>query len=144
MVPLFFLVSPCFRENLIVTWKIVSFFLCIVEIFSSKKWRLFGEKKKKKKRKSYFWPTFQISLSPAKRHKTLSGNISLTYIHIFCSSYWLLAFHICKKIVNNMVSLWLHPWCWFLHLYHFGAFWVGIFLILKPKFGFKFKSDFLI
>ena len=58
------LVCPCFRENVIVTYKIVSF-LCSLNYFLLKnvivfscgnqfsKWRSF-------EKKGYFWPTFHI------------------------------------------------------------------------------------
>ena len=64
MGPLLALVSPCFRENVIVTCKIVSF-LCSLDNFLPKnvivfffgnqisKWRSF-------EKKGYFWPIFQF------------------------------------------------------------------------------------
>ena len=87
MGPLLVLVSPCFRENVVVTFKIGSF-LCgldnllkknaIVFFFESQisKWRSF------EKKRSYFWPIFTIFSYQEKVTKIPSAHISLTYICI--------------------------------------------------------------
>ena len=54
--------------------------------------------------------------------KIPSAHISLTYIHVFCSSYWLFCLTNFEKKNTNlsgMVSLWYESWCWFL----FTPFW---------------------
>ena len=90
---LFVLFSPCFRENVVVTCKIGSF-LCsldnllqknvIVFFFGNQisNWRSF-------EKKGYFWPSFHIFSYQGKVTKIPSAHISLTYIHVFCSPYWL-------------------------------------------------------
>ena len=90
MGPWFVLVSPCFRENVVATCKIGSF-LCsldnllqknvIVLFFGNQfsKWRSF-------EKRGYFWPTFFSH--QGRVTKIPSAHISLTYIHVFCSSYW--------------------------------------------------------
>ena len=122
---LFVLVSPCFRENVVVTCKIVSF-LCsldnllqknvIVFFFENQisKWRSF------EKKKGYFWPTHIFS-HQGKVTKVPSAHISLTYLHVFCSPYWLFLHYNFKKSMNlsGMVSLWCESWCWFL----LASFW---------------------
>ena len=40
-------------------------------------------------KKDYFWPTFHIFSHQGKVTKIPSAHISLTYIHVFCSPYWL-------------------------------------------------------
>ena len=100
--PLLVLVSPCFRENIIVTCKIVSF-LCNLDNFLPKnvmvfcfgnqisKWRSF-------EKKGYFLTYFSFSLVTREKTKHPSAHISLTYIHIFCSPYWLfLPSQFCKN-----------------------------------------------
>ena len=94
MGPLFVLVPPCFRENVVVTFKIGSF-LCRLDNLLQKnliafffgnqisKWRSF-------EKKGYFWHTFHIFSHQAKVTKIPSAHISLTHMHLFCSPYWLL------------------------------------------------------
>ena len=85
MGPLLVLVCPCFRENVIVTCKIVSFswslvyFLLknvIIFYFGNQisKWCSF------KKKRGLFLPTFYISSHQGERHKN-SLSAYLTYIH---------------------------------------------------------------
>ena len=90
---LFVVVSPSFRENVVVACKIGSF-LCsldnllqknvIVFFFGNQisKWRSF-------EKRGYFWPTFHIFSHQGKVTKIPSAHISLTYTHVFCSPYWL-------------------------------------------------------
>ena len=91
MGPWFVLVSPCFRENIVATCKIVSF-LCsldnllqrnvIVLFFGNQisKWRSF-------EKRAIFDVLFTFSSHQGKATKIPSADISNTYIHIFCSPY---------------------------------------------------------
>ena len=104
MGPWLVLVSPCFRKNVVATCKIGSC-LCsldnllqknvIVLFFGNQisNWRSF-------QKKGYLWPNFHIFLShQGKVTKIPSAHISLTYIHAFCSPYWLfIALPILKQI----------------------------------------------
>ena len=91
---LFVLVSPWFRENVVFTCKIGSF-LCSLDNLLQKKRNcfLFFWKSNFKMaliwKKSYFWPIFLIFCHQGKVTKIPSAHISLTYIHVFCSPYWL-------------------------------------------------------
>ena len=85
------LVSPCFRENVVATCKIGSF-LCsldnllqknvIVLFFGNQisKWRSF-------EKRAIFDLLFTFCSHQGKVTKIPSAHISLTYIHVFCSSY---------------------------------------------------------
>ena len=85
MGPLLVLVSPCFKENVVVTCKIGSF-LCSLDNLLQKNvivfffgnqisdWRSF-------EKKGYFWPTFHIFSCQGKITKITSAHISLTSIH---------------------------------------------------------------
>ena len=99
---LFVLVSPCFRENVVVTCKIGSF-LCsldnllqknvIVFLFWNQisKWRSF-------EKSAIFDLLFTSFSHKGKVTKIPSAHISLTYIHVFCSPYWLfLSYQFLKK-----------------------------------------------
>ena len=91
--PWLVLVSPCFRENVVTTCKIGSF-LCRLDNLRLKnviffffgnqisKWRSF-------EKRGYFWPIFTFFSHHGKVTKIPSAHISLTYIHVFCSPYWL-------------------------------------------------------
>ena len=125
MGPLFVPVSPCFRENIVVTCKIGSF-LCsldtllqknvIVFFFRSQisKWRSF-------EKRTIFGLLFTFFSHQGKVTKIPSARISLTCIHVFCSHYWLfLPYELWKNTnLSGMVSLWCDSWCWFL----FAPFW---------------------
>ena len=125
MGPWLVLVSPCFRENVVATCKIGSF-LCsldnllqknvIVLFFGNQisKWRSFAKR-------AIFDLLFTFSSHQGKVTKIPSANISLTYIHIFCSPYWLFCLNNFEKNTNlsGTVSLWYESWCWFL----FAPFW---------------------
>ena len=90
---LFVLVSPCFRENVVVTCKIGSF-LCsldnllqknvIVFFFGNQisKWRSFEKGAIFDLLSTFFSHQGKVTKIP-------SAHISLTYIHVFCSPYWL-------------------------------------------------------
>ena len=126
MGPLLVHVSPCFRETVVVTCKIGSF-LCslddlrqknvIVFFFENQisKWRPY-------EKRAIFDLLFTFFSYQGKVTKNPLAYISLTYIHVFCSPYWLFfALPILKKNTNlsGMVSLWYDSWCWFL----FALFW---------------------
>ena len=93
MGPWLVLVSPCFRENVVATCKIGSF-LCsldnllqknvIVLFFGNQisKWRPF-------EKRAIFDLLFTFSSHQGKVAKIPSAHISNTYIHVFCSPYWL-------------------------------------------------------
>ena len=90
---LFVLVSPCFRENVVVTCKIGSL-LCSLDNLLQKNVIVFSFWKSNFKmaliwKKGYFWPTFHIFSHQGKVTKIPSAHISLTYIHVFRSPYWL-------------------------------------------------------
>ena len=102
MCPWLVLVSPCFRENVVATCKIGSF-LCslddllqknvIVLFFGNQisKWRSFGKR-------AIFDLLFTFFSHQGKVTKIPSAHISLTYIHVFRSPYWLFfALTILKK-----------------------------------------------
>ena len=123
---LFVLVSPCFRENVIVTCKIGSF-LCsldnllqknvIVFFFGNQisKWRSF-------EKRAIFYLLFTFFSHHGKVTKIPSAHISLTYIHVFCSPYWLfLPYQFWKKkeIYQVRFLFGMSPGCWFL----FAPFW---------------------
>ena len=88
---LFVLVSPCFRENVVVTYKIGSL-LCsldnllqknvIVFFFGNQnsKWRSFAKR-------AIFDLLFTFLSHQGKVTKIPSAHISLTYIRAFCSPY---------------------------------------------------------
>ena len=125
MGPWLVLVSPYVRENVVATYKIGSF-LCsldnllqkivIVLFFGNQisEWRSF-------QKRAIFDLLFTFSNHPGKVTKIPSAHISLTYIHLFCSPYWLFCLTNFEKKYEfiSMVSLWYESWCWFL----FAAFW---------------------
>ena len=88
---LFVLVSPCFRENVVVTCKIGSF-LCSLDNLLQKnviffffgyqisKWRSF-------EKRAIFDLLFTFFSHQGKFTKIPSAHISLTYIYVFCSPY---------------------------------------------------------
>ena len=90
---MFVLVFPCFRENVVITCKIGSF-LCsldnllqkniIVFFFGNQisKWCSF-------EKRVIFDLLFTFFSHQGKVAKIPSAHISLTYIHVFCSPYWL-------------------------------------------------------
>ena len=91
-VPLLVLVSPCFRENVIVTCKIVSF-LCSLAYFFLKNvivFFFFGNQISKCRsfeKRAIFDLLFTFFNHQGNDTKIPSAHISLTYIHVFCSPY---------------------------------------------------------
>ena len=126
MGPWLILVSPCFRENVVVTFKI-GCFLCSLDNLLKKnvivlffvnqisKWRSF-------EKRTICDLLFTFFSHQGKVTKIPSAHISLTYIHVFCSPYWpFLLYQFWKKNTNlsDTVSLWYESLCWFL----FAPFW---------------------
>ena len=91
MGPLLILVSPCFRENVVVTCKIGSF-LCSLDTLLQKNVIVFFFGNQISKRHSFekraiFDLLFTLFSYQEKVTKIPSAHISLTYIHVFCSPY---------------------------------------------------------
>ena len=93
MGPCLVLASPCFRQNVVATCKIGSFSCsldnllqknAIVLFFGNQisKWRSF-------EKRAIFDLLFTFFSHQGKVTKSPSAHISHTYIHIFCSPYWL-------------------------------------------------------
>ena len=93
MGPLFVLVFPCFREMYschMQNWV----FLCSLDDLLQKKRNCFLCWKSNFKlaliwKKGYFWPIFHIFSYQGIVTKNPSAHIWLTYMHVFCSLYWL-------------------------------------------------------
>ena len=91
MGPWLVLVSPCFGENVVATYKIGSF-LCSLDTLLQKnvivlffgnqisKWRSF-------EKRAIFDLLFIFSSNQGEVTKIPSAHISFTYIHVFCSPY---------------------------------------------------------
>ena len=143
MGPWLVLVSPCFRENVVATYKI-GYFLCsldnllqnnvIVFFFGNQisKWHSF-------EKRAIFDLLFTFFSHQGKVTKIPSSHISLTYIHVFCSPYWLFCLTNFEKNTNLLgtVSLWYESWCWFL----FAPFWNNQWI---TKWWAKFKLECLL
>ena len=118
-------VSPCFRKNVAATYKIGSF-LCSLDNLLQKNVFFFLFWKSTFKmaviwKNGYFWPTYHIFTHQRKVTKILSAHTSLTYIHVFCSPYWLFCLTNFEKKYEfiRYGFFWYDPWCWFL----FAPFW---------------------
>ena len=119
MGPWFVLVSPWFREHVVATCKI-GLFVCSLDDLLQKKVVFFLIKYQNGAhlKKGYFWPTFHIfSHQGNKVTKISSAHISLTYIHVFCSPYWLFCLSNFEEkkyeFIRYVFSL-VWVWCWFL------------------------------
>ena len=137
---LFVLVSSCFRKNVVVTCKIGSF-LCSLDNLLQKnviafffgnqisKWRSFENR-------AIFDLLFTFFSHQGKVTKIPSAHISLTYIYVFCSPYWLfLPYQFWKNTnLSDMGSPRYESWCWFL----FEPFWNNQWI---RKWGAKFKLN---
>ena len=92
MCPLLVLVSPCFRENVVVTCKIESFLRSLDNLLQKNVIVFFFEKQISKWRSSEKRAIFDLLYTffsyQGKDTKIPSAHISLTYIHVFYSSYW--------------------------------------------------------
>ena len=98
------LVSPCFRENVDATCKIGPI-LCSLDNLLQKNVTVFFFWKSNFKRRSFekraiFDLLFTFFSHYGKVTKIPSAHISLTYIHVFCSPYWLFALPILKKKIR--------------------------------------------
>ena len=93
MGPWLVLVSPCFKENVVVTCKIGSFLCSLdnllqkneIDFFSENqilKWRSF-------EKRAIFDLLFTFLSHQGKVTKIPSAYISLTYLHVFCSPFCL-------------------------------------------------------
>ena len=122
---LFVLVSPCFRENVVVTCKIGSF-LCsldnllqknlIVFFFGNQisKWPSF-------EKRAIFELLFTFFSHQGKVTKIPMAHISVTcmYIHVFCSPYWLFLPYQFWKKYNGFSLVWVTGFDSYLR--HFGT-----------------------
>ena len=93
MGPWLVFVSPCFRENVVATCKIGSF-LCSLDNLLQKTYLFsFLEIKFQNgahlRKKVIFDLLFTFFSHQGKVTKVPSAHISLTYIHVSCSPYWL-------------------------------------------------------
>ena len=92
MGPWLVLVSPCFRENVVATCKIGSFVCSLDNWLQKNVIVLFLEIKFQNGahlKKGLFDLLFTFFSYKGKVTKIPSAHISLTYIHVFCSPYWL-------------------------------------------------------
>ena len=91
MGPLLAFVSPCFRENIVVTCKIGSL-LCSLDNLLQKNVIVFFFKNQISRWRSFekgaiFDLLFTFFIHQGKVTQIPSAHISLTYIHVFCSPY---------------------------------------------------------
>ena len=119
MGPWLVLISPCFRENVVVTCKI-GCFLCsldnllqknvIVLFFGNQisKWRSF-------EKRAIFDLLFTFSSHQGKLQKFLQ-HISQTHTRILLTllTFFLTNFEKKNTNLSGTVSLWYESWCWFL------------------------------
>ena len=93
MGPLLVLVSPCFREKGIATCKTVSFWFSLINcLLKNVIVFCFGSKLQNGtylKKRAIFYLLFTFSSHQGKDTEVPLAHISLTYILIFCSPYWL-------------------------------------------------------
>ena len=117
MGPWWVLVSPCFRENVVATCKIWSF-LCSLDNLLKKNVIVFLFLEIKFQSGAYlkraiFDLLFTFFSHQGKVTKILSARISFTYIHVFCSPYWLF----CLTNFEKNTNLWYgFSLVWFLVL----------------------------
>ena len=103
MGPWLVLVSPCFRKIVVAPCKIGSFLCSLDNLLQKNVIALFFGNQISKwcsfEKRAIFDLLFTFSSHQGKVTKIPSAHISLTYIHIFCSPYWLFfALPILKKI----------------------------------------------
>ena len=103
MGPWLVLVSPCFRENVVATRKIGSFLCSLDNLLQKNVTVLFFENQISKwrsfEKRAIFDLFFTFFSHQGKVTKIPSAHILLTYIHVFCSPYWLFfALPILKKV----------------------------------------------
>ena len=105
MGPWLVLVSPCFRKNVVATCKIGSFLCSLDKLLQKNVIVLFFGNQISNgahlKKRAIFDLLFTFSSHQGKVTKIPSAHISNTYIHVFCSPYWLfLGLLILKKNTN--------------------------------------------
>ena len=100
--PLLVLVSPCFRENVIVTCQIVSF-LCSLDNFLLKNVIVFFSGNQISKWRSFEWRAIFDLLFLVTREKAQKFLQHISHLHTFCSPYSLVAYVICGRFVNNLI-----------------------------------------
>ena len=117
MGPLLVLVCSWFTKNVNVTCKIVSF-LCSLDYFLVKSVIVFFfgnqiSKWRSIEKRAIFDLLFTLFFSAQGNARKIPS--ALTYIHIFCSPYWLFCLPNFAKIANllYMVSLWCDFWALF-------------------------------
>ena len=102
--PLLVLVSPCFRENVVVTCKIGSFLCSLDNLLEKNVFFFFFENQISKWRSLEKIVIFDLLFTffsyQGKVTKIPSAHISLTYIHVFCSPYDFFALPILKKKIR--------------------------------------------
>ena len=125
--PWLVLVSPCFGENVVATCKIGSF-LCSLDNSEKGNCSIFLEiifQNGAHLKKGLFLTYFSHFLVTREKLQKFLQHISHshTYIHVFCSPYWLFCLTNFEKNANlsGTVSLWYESWCWFL----FAPFWTN-------------------
>ena len=93
MGPWLVLVSPCFREYVVATCKIGSFLCSLDNLLQKNVIVLFFENQisnwRSFEKRVIFYLLFTFSSLQEKVTKIPSAHISNTYIHVFCSPYWL-------------------------------------------------------
>ena len=116
MGPWLVLVSPCFRENVVATCKIGSFF-CVVQIIFFENKNQTGAHLKK----GLFLTNFSHFLVTREKLQKFLQHISHSHTCILLTLLTLFALPILKKNMNlsGTVSLWYESQCWFL----FAPFW---------------------
>ena len=129
MGPLLVLVSPCSRENVVATCKIGSFLCSLDTLLQKNVIGFFFENQTSKwcsfEKRTICDLLFTCFSYLEKVTKIPSTHISLTYIHVFCSPYWLvLPYRFWKKyefISYGFSFSRYDSWCRFLFL--FAPFW---------------------
>ena len=118
--PLLFLISPCSRENVVVTCKIRSFLCSLNSLLQKNVIVFFCENQISKwhsfEKKGLFLTYFSLFLITRESYKKILQHKShfAHPIDIFCLTNFEKNTHL-----SSMVSLWCDSWCWFL----FTPFW---------------------
>ena len=103
MGPWLVLVSPCFGEYVVATCKIGSFWCSLDNLLQKNVivylfWKSNLKMALNWKKSAIFDLLFTFSSQQGAVTNIPSAHISLTYIHVFCSPYWLFALPILNKI----------------------------------------------
>ena len=121
-----FLFPLVYRENVVATCKIGSFLCCLDTLLQKNVIVLFFENQISKwrsfEKRASFDLLFTFSSHQGKVTKILSAHMSLTFIHIFCSPYWLFYFTNFEKKIRIYqpctVSFWNESYS---YSRHFGT-----------------------